>query len=95
MVLSDEQIDALDDGIDDFRVATYDEREGIVADFLESFEETWSQDEEFDECAVQTVRVPFTTLSPSHTFVAYSPASLRQDNVDRERTDSPNTNSDG
>ena len=79
--LSEDQIGALDECVDNFRDAKYKGREEIVQDFLHDFVDNWPEDTEDIEdfnLKVKTVCVPFSTLGCSHTFLAYSPAPLRQ-----------------
>lgn len=77
--LSEDQIGALDECVDNFRDAKYKGREEIVQDFLHDFVDNWPEDTEDIEdfnLKVKTVCVPFSTLGCSHTFLAYSPAPL-------------------
>jgi hypothetical protein len=91
----DEQISALNERVDDFRAAGYKVREKIVRDFLGSFKKALPRGAKFDEVIVRTVSALSATLISSHTFLAYSPSPLWQDQTGSKKIRSPNPMSDG
>ena len=64
MTLTDEQISALDERIDEFRDADDEVRDRITQDFVRKFRGT-SQNGTFDIMDMTTVRGPFAKLHPS------------------------------
>jgi hypothetical protein len=76
VALTEDQMSALDDILDDFKAAGYKVREEMVQDFLGSFTSTRTQGVRFDKTAVETVCAPLATLSFSHKSLAYSTTSL-------------------
>ena len=79
MTLTDEQIIALDEHIDEFRAADYQTREEIVQELFDSFKRERACPrgaKKFDDVIVKTVRALFVTLGCSQPFLAYSPAPL-------------------
>jgi hypothetical protein len=94
-VLTDEQISALDGRVDEFRAASYRFRERIARDFFRSFKNACPQGVKFDEVTVETVRAPSAALGYSYTILAYSPASLWQNQTGNEQTCFQTSKSDG
>jgi len=79
VTLTDEQIIALDEYIDEFRAADYQTREEIVQELFDSFKRERACPrgaKKFDDVIVKTVRALFVTLGCSQPFLAYSPAPL-------------------
>ena len=64
MTLTDEQISALDERIDEFRAAGHEVRDQIVREFVRKFRGA-GQNRKFDIMDMTTVRVPFAKLRPS------------------------------
>lgn len=94
MALTDEQIIALNERVDEFRAADYPIRDKIVRAFVRSFEKACPRDIVFDDTTVATVRALSATLGCSHIFVAYSPASLWNNETANEGIGSQNPKSD-
>ena len=95
MVLTDEQISVLDGQVDEFQAASYRFRERIAQDFLQSFKNTCPQGIKFNEVTVETMCAPLAALGYSYTLLAYSPASLWQNQTSNEQTCSQTSKSDG
>jgi len=95
VVLTDEQISALDGQVDEFRAAGYRFRERIARDFLHSFKNAYPQGIKFDEVTIETVCAPSAALGYSYTLLAYSPASLWQNQTGNEQTCSQTSKLDG
>jgi len=95
VVLTDEQISALNGHVEEFLAAKYEEQEEIVQDFLGSFKNACPQGIEFDEVAVVTVRALSAILGCSQLFLAYSPAPLCQNQTGKEEICSKNSKSAG
>jgi hypothetical protein len=64
VTLTDEQISALDERIDEFRAADHEVRDQIAREFVRKFRGA-SQNGKFDIMGMTTVRVPFAKLRPS------------------------------
>jgi hypothetical protein len=93
--LTDEQINALNEHVDEFRAANYEAREEIARDFLGSFKSIHPRGATFDVVAVKTVRVLSAILGCSQIFLAHSPAPLRQNQTANKEINPPNPKSDG
>jgi hypothetical protein len=78
VALTNNQIDALNGCLDEFKAGDYEIREKFVRDFLGSFKRACTQGVVFDETTVRTVRAPSALLSHSYAFLAYSAAPLWQ-----------------
>jgi hypothetical protein len=91
VALTDEQVSALDARVEEFRAADYEDREKIIIDLLNSFKSTSPRGVKFDRAGLRTVRAQSATLGCSNTFLAYSPAPLRQGQTSAEgiRTQRP------
>ena len=64
VTLTDEQISALDERIDEFRDADHEVRDQIAQEFVHKFRSS-SQNGTFDIIGMTTVRGPFAKLRPS------------------------------
>lgn len=78
MALTDEQINALNVRLEEFRAADYEDREQIVEDLLGSFKGACPQGVEFERTTLRTVRIQSKVFDCSHTFLAYSAVPLWQ-----------------
>jgi hypothetical protein len=96
VALTNNQIDALNGRLDEFKAGDYEIREKIVQDFLGSFKRACNQGIVFDETTVRTVRAPSAVLGHSYAFSAYSAAPLWQNNqTGNKEINPPNPKSDG
>jgi hypothetical protein len=95
VVLTDEQIEALDGRVDEFRAASYKVREKIARAFFRSFKSAYPQGVQFDDTALATVRTASAASCISHTFLAYSPAPVWEHQTGSEGICSENPKSDG
>lgn len=73
MRLSEDQLSAIHECMDDFRAATnFEAQEAIVEDLYQDFKTTWPDDEKrLGFVTMKIVCSPFVILGWSHTFVAY------------------------
>ena len=83
--LTEEQVGALDARLEEFRAASYEDREKIIIGLLGSFKSTCPRRVKFDDTGLKTVCPQLVTLGRSHTFLAYSPAHLQQGQTSAER----------
>jgi hypothetical protein len=80
VTLTEEQIGALNERVDEFTAADYDERDGILRQCYLKFKSTWPHGVQLDKMSLKTVCATSVTLDFSHTFfLAHSPASLWKD----------------
>ncbi len=96
--MTDEQISALNERIDDFKAAGYKVRNKMVLDILRSFKDAHPLGTDFDGLAVGTVSALSAALGCSHRFLARSPAPLRrqqdQTQTGNQKISSPNPKSE-
>jgi hypothetical protein len=76
VALTEEQVSALDEVLDEFKAADYQAREEMVRDFFGSFKSTRTQGVSFDKATLKTVCAPSAALNISNKFPAYSAVSL-------------------
>jgi hypothetical protein len=74
--LTDEQISALNERVDEFRAADGKAKDYIVGGILREFKSACPRGNKFDPKAVENVRTPSEELRHTQTFLAYSPAHL-------------------
>jgi hypothetical protein len=74
--------------------AEYEAREKIIQDFLGSFKRARRRGVRFKKIVVETVSAPSAISGFSHTFLAYSPAPLWQNQTGNEEIHPPNPVSD-
>ena len=66
--MTEEQISALNEALEDFVVGSYEVREKIVEDFLDRFQGAYPKGAQFDHKGVETVRTVSAASGCSHTF---------------------------
>jgi hypothetical protein len=76
VALTEEQVSALDEALDEFKAADYQVREEMVRDFFGSFKSTRTQGVSFDKTTLETVCAPSAALNISNKFLANSAVSL-------------------
>jgi len=94
VMLTGEQITALDRCIQEFQAANYQVQEKIVNHFIRSFQGNLS-DNNFDALGTQTVYVPFSTLGCSQMFPGYLLVPLCKNQTGGKKICSSNQQSDG
>jgi len=78
LALSEDQISAIAENIDDFRAADYEAQDKIIREVFIDFKKTWPKDfEEIGGLTMETVCARFATLGCSHIFLAYSAEPLQ------------------